>query len=368
MAKPVRVLVVDDSAYVRLVVTRLLGGSAGFEVIGQARDGLEALSLAEKLMPDVITLDVEMPAMDGLQVLRTLLPRRRVPVVMLSSLTQQGADVTLEALRLGAVDVVGKPGSPGVPDLEAVRFQLLTKVRAAASARVSVPEGVKPVSSGAHASARGTQPATSALGLRSRPDSVPTVLIASSTGGPGALHALFSALPGDLPAALAITQHMPPAFTEALARRLNDNCPLTVREAAEGDVLQPGVALVARGDHHMIIGPQGIIHLSSEPPVWGVRPAADPMMISAAENLRSPLIGVVLTGMGQDGAQGVLQIARAGGVVIAESEESAVIYGMPKAAKETGCCEHILPLSSIAARLAKLVRERVTTYRSQDGG
>jgi len=190
----------------------------------------------------------------------------------------------------------------------------------------------------------------------------PTVLIASSTGGPGTLDALLSALPPSVPAAFAITQHMPPHFTRALAQRLDDNSPLAIREAEEGDLLRPGGGLVAPGDYHMIIGPQGIVHLSKAPPVYGVRPAADPMMSSAADNLRVPLLGVVLTGMGTDGAEGVTRIKRAGGVVVAQDEQSCVIYGMPKAAAATGACDHIVSLADMPQLLTDEIHRLATAY------
>ncbi len=350
MHKPIRVLVVDDSAYVRLVVTRMLSAEPYLEVVGQAFNGEQALELADKLQPDVITLDVEMPKLNGLEVLRRLLPRNPIPVVMLSSLTRHGAQVTLEALSLGAVDFVAKPGSAGVPDLQAVHAQLISKVRAAAAAKVVPPPPPR------RRPAPPPSPAPSPSLITGR---TPVVLVAASTGGPGALHSLLAALPDALPAAFAITQHMPPSFTEALAQRLDGLCALSVKEADEGDFLRPGTALVARGGYHMIIGPRGAVHLSKDPPLWGVRPAADPMMISAAHSLRCPLVGVVLTGMGRDGAEGVKAIKQAGGTVIAESEQTAVIYGMPKAAYETGCCSAVLPLHDIADHIAGLVNNIV---------
>jgi len=320
MHKPIRVLVVDDSAYVRLVVTRMLSAEPYLEVVGQAFNGEQALELADKLQPDVITLDVEMPKLNGLEVLRRLLPRNPIPVVMLSSLTRHGAQVTLEALSLGAVDFVAKPGSAGVPDLQAVHAQLISKVRAAAAAKVVPPPPPR------RRPAPPSSPAPSPSLITGR---TPVVLVAASTGGPGALHSLLAALPDALPAAFAITQHMPPSFTEALAQRLDGLCA------------------------------RGAVHLSKDPPLWGVRPAADPMMISAAHSLRCPLVGVVLTGMGRDGAEGVKAIKQAGGTVIAESEQTAVIYGMPKAAYETGCCSAVLPLHDIADHIAGLVNNIV---------
>lgn len=344
----IRVLIVDDSSYVRMVLARLLEAARGVEVIGQARDGLEALSLVQELKPDVVTLDVEMPRMSGLELLEKLLPLHPVPVVMLSSLTHAGAEVTMRALQLGAVDFIGKPGSAGVPDLEAVQNQLIVKVRAAASANVHVP-------------AAGSVPVAPVGGIRSGiVRQTPTVLVAASTGGPQTLHTLFSSLPPGLPACWAVTQHMPPSFTTSLAARLAAVSPIPFEEASEGSVLKTGAGLLARGDTHMIIGPQGIVHLARSEPVWGCRPAADPMMASATENLIGPLIGVVLTGMGTDGAEGLKRIKQVGGVAIAQDKHSSIIYGMPKAAAQTGICDHILPLSEIPARLVEIINDLAT--------
>jgi two-component system, chemotaxis family, protein-glutamate methylesterase/glutaminase len=351
MASPIRVLIVDDSSYVRMVVSRMLGRAHDIEVVGQAADGQDALQMALALKPDVITLDVEMPKLNGLEVLRRLLPREQIPVVMLSSLTQARADVTLQALELGAVDFVGKPGSAGVPDIAAVEYSLLMKVRAAAGARVLAPLQKRGF-------VQAVDPAVSPQIRRQ-----PTLLMASSTGGPGTVANLLAALPPDLPARLALTQHMPASFTQSFAARLDAECELEVREAAEGDMLHVGTVLLAPGDWHMIIGPQGIIHLSNAELVWGVRPAADPMMQSAAENLREPLIGLVLTGMGCDGADGLRSIKHANGVAIAQDEQSSVIYGMPKAAAETGICDHIAPLDKLPELIVKQIYRLATAQQ-----
>ncbi|MFP3904149.1 MAG: chemotaxis response regulator protein-glutamate methylesterase [Armatimonadota bacterium] len=352
MSSKLRVLNVDDSTYVRLVLSRMLGDADDLEVVGQAADGAEGIRLARKLKPDVITLDIEMPMVDGLEFLRRLMPENPIPVVMLSSLTQAGAEPTLEALSLGAVDFVGKPGSAGVPDLETVRRQLLKKVRAAAGASVTV--------SGAAATRRRKKPPPP------RPPAdtnCPCILVAASTGGPQTLDAIFTSLPGDIPACFAITQHIPASFSRVLAERLDRKCALDIHQAEDGDVLRRGTALVAPGDYHMIIGPRGIVHLSTDSEVWGVRPAADPMMSSAAKNLGQPLVGLVLTGMGRDGAEGCIAIKKAGGRVFAEDEKSCVIYGMPKVVRETGCCDRMLPLDEIPRHLVHVARELKAAHR-----
>ena len=334
-------LLVNDSVYVQLVLRRLLEADLQIEVVGQVSNGQEALRLAEQLEPDVIMLDVEMPKLDGLEVLEKLLPQHPIPVIILSSLAEFGAEATVKALELGAVDFVGKPGSAAVPDLGALQEQLHSKIRVAASARVMTPvaqEGPR---------FRRAAPLTT--------EKTPTVLIASSTGGPGTLAFLLSALPSDLPAAIAITQHMPPTFTKALAHHLNKKTPLQVKEVQDGDALQAGTALVARGGYHMILEPTRTVHLSRQRAVGGMGPAADPMMESAAHNLHTPLVGVVLTGMGQDGARGIVAVKEAGGTVMAQDEESCVIYGMPKAAAATGCCDWIVSLADMPQKLIDTV-------------
>jgi two-component system chemotaxis response regulator CheB len=346
MSTKIRVLNVDDSTYVRLVLSRLLGAAEDIEVVGQAADGQEGLKLAAKLQPDVITLDIEMPQVDGLEFLRRLMPEQPTPVVMLSSLTQAGAEPTLEALSLGAVDFVGKPGSAGVPDLETVQRQLVRKIRAAAGATPRTPQTRPP------------QPTEHTPRPPRRVDaSSPCILVASSTGGPRTLDAIFSSIPPDIPASFAVTQHIPAEFSRALSERLDGKCPLHIRQAEKGDALQPGTVLTAPGDYHMAIGAKGVVDLSTDEPVWGVRPAADVMMKTAAESLSRPLIALILTGMGQDGAEGCVAVSETGGIVLAEAEESCVVYGMPKAAHETGCCDKMLTLERIPAHLVRVAND-----------
>lgn len=346
MSAKIRVLNVDDSTYVRLVLSRMLGDIETIEVVGQAADGEEGLRLARNLDPDVITLDIEMPKVDGLEFLRRLMPENPTPVVMLSSLTQAGAEPTLEALSLGAVDFVGKPGSAGVPDLDTVQRQLVDRIQGAANAVVTgsdaTPEKV-PLRPRRASRAGGTQ--------------CPCILVAASTGGPKTLDAIFSNIPADIPACFAVTQHIPAEFSRTLSERLNQDSPLHVQQAEEGDVLRCGTVLMAPGGYHMIIRPRGVVHLSTDAEVWGVRPAADLMMKSAAESLNRPLVGLVLTGMGQDGAQGCVAIKEAGGVVLAEAEQSCIVYGMPRAVYETGCCDRRLRLERIPAHLVRTANE-----------
>lgn len=340
MALPIRVLVVDDSVFVRRVLVRILEEDPDFHVVGTAADGQEALQKVLALQPDVVTMDVEMPRMDGLAALKEIMVSRPTPVVMVSSLTGPATRATVRALSLGAVEVVAKPSGSGTA-LLTLGADLRKKVRLAASAAM-------------HHLSRLPRPDRSAGKgvVPSRADAV--VVVAASTGGPRALGEVIPRLPADLPASVLVVQHMPPGFTRALADRLNDTSSLPVREAGEGDTLQTGTVLVAQAGHHLVVEAGGSLRLDDSPPRHGVRPAADVTLESAARLYGRRTLGVVLTGMGLDGALGLLEIRRAGGHTLAESPETAVIYGMPRAAVEVGAVEEVLPLYRMAERIQEL--------------
>lgn len=329
-----RVLIADDSAFVRIALRRILT-DAGFEVVGAAHDGLEAVCLAEQLAPDVVTLDINMPHMDGREALRQMLQRRWVPVVLCSTVTRRGADITIECLSLGAVDFVTKPDTR--EGWQALAQELPAKLRVAASVRIGpLPRtrerdaACAPVSATRLSRARGE-----------------IVLIAASTGGPRAVEYLLSAMPGDLPVPIMVTQHMPAGFTASFARRLDRVCAMQCVEAQDGVELQPSTAYVAAGGWHLCVTPHKTVHLDDGPPRWGLRPAADVMFTSAAKVYSAGTIAVVLTGMGRDGAEGARAVKRVGGLVIAESERTAVIYGMPKAVVEMGLADSVADLEAI---------------------
>lgn len=353
MERPVRVLVVDDSALMRQMVSRILR-TAGFEVVGTARDGVDGLEACARLRPDVITLDVEMPRMDGLTMLRRLMEETPIPVVMLSSLTRAQAPATIEALALGAVDVVAKPGGGISLNIDEVTEELVRKVRIAATARV---RRLQPRDGVPHAASRG----------RSRPvepTSAPKrerllVVVGSSTGGPSALSELFSRLPESFPAPIVIVQHMPAGFTASLAARLDTLNALEVAEAREGVLPRAGQAWVAPGGYHLLFDADGRMLLSSDPPHLGVRPAVDLTMESAVEVWGSGVIGLVLTGMGMDGARGARRIKQRGGVVLTQDEESCVVYGMPRTVVEMGLADEVAPIGEMAHRLDAWVRKRL---------
>lgn len=344
MNVPIRVLVVDDSALMRRLVTDMLAKDPDLEVVGQARDGQDALDRIPLLRPDVITLDVEMPILDGVQTLQAINASDRTPVVMLSSKTQAGTETTLQCLQLGAVDFVAKPSGAISLDVQKVEVELIEKVKLAAKTRKSpIPPTCEP-----------TSQAASTIHRRIRPT---VICIGSSTGGPKALNELIPKLPKSLDVAIVIVQHLPRSFTEMLASRLNQDCEFEVREAREGDRLQPGVVLVAPGGCHLEFDSNGIAHLTEAPPVHGVRPAVDVTMGSLVRTFGSRMIGVLLTGMGRDGALAMKSVREAGGLTIGEDESTCVVFGMPKAAFDGGGVERLIPLPNIAAELIQVVGE-----------
>ncbi len=368
----IRVLVVDDSALMRRLLPTLLAADPAIEVVGTAVDGDFALRKVEALKPDVVTLDLEMPRMDGFAVLRQLLARHRIPVLIVSSLSRRGTQATLRALELGAVDVVAKPEGAISLRLGEIAAELTAKVRAAAALprehplfrRVLCTE--RAVAPGAPAAAPGCErdPAAPAeevrAALRGRPPAEQVIAIGVSTGGPYALAELLPRLPHDLPAAVAIVQHMPAGFTAALAARLDSLSVITVVEAADGMPLLPGLALVAPGDRHLrfrrtAAGPVAV--LADDPPVSGHRPSADVLFESAAAVFGSRAVGLVMTGMGSDGAEGLAALRRAGGRTLAQDAASCVVNGMPRAAALRGAVERVVPLDGLPAALVRLVTE-----------
>lgn len=360
MDRPIRVLVVDDSAFMRKVLTDLLGQDPELQVVGAARDGLDALDKVETLAPDVVTLDVEMPRLDGLGTLQELMKRRPLPVVMVSSLTRAGAEVTIRALAAGAVDFVAKPSGSISLDMAKVAGELVAKVKAARRARPRVAEPPAASEASAAEAAAAAQAAAATFDEGRAPATLRlltqrVVVIGCSTGGPGALHQVLPRLPADLPAGVLVVQHMPPGFTRSLADRLNEISPLRVREARPGDRVESGLALVAPGGYHMIVGPDQTIRLSQDPPLHGVRPAVDKTLESVAPVFGRHTLAVIMTGMGYDGAKGVATVRRAGGRAIAEDESTCVVYGMPKVVAETGNADRVLPLPAIAGAIADMV-------------
>lgn len=347
---PARVLVVDDSAFMRQFITRLLQEEGGFSVVGTARDGLEAVEAVARLQPDVVTLDVEMPRLDGLAALERIMRECPRPVVMLSSLTQPTAAASVQALLRGAVDVVAKPSGSISLDLDVVREELVRKVRAAARSRVR-PRVAEPAAPTAAPRGPAAPPRPRRLAaVRPR-----ILVVGASTGGPGALRDLFRHLPADLAAAVLVVQHMPVGFTAALAQRLDGEMPLRFREAAEGDPLEVGTALVAPGGHHLLVREDGAVALDSGPTRHGVRPAIDVTLDSLPLVGPLPPVVVVLTGMGLDGARGAARVRQAGGSVFCQDRETSVVWGMPGATAEIVPDAVVAPPAQIAEQVVRLV-------------
>lgn len=312
----------------------------GIEVVGQCKDGEEAVEQAIALKPDVITLDVEMPRKDGITALQEIMEKAPTAVLMVSSVTTEGAKLTLKALELGAVDFVTKPQGGSSLKFVMAQDELIGKIRAAKSAKLSI---LKP---------RVTQSAPAV----NKTDLV--VAMASSTGGPKSLAELWKSLPKRFSAPILMVQHMPEGFTASLAQRLDHIGTVPCKEAHDGDSIAPGLAIIAPGGRHMTVTSKGIIKLDDRPTIHGVRPAADYLFQTAAELYGRRLVGVVLTGMGRDGADGAVAIRKAGGFVLGESEETAVIYGMPKAAKEAGGVDAEFPLHEMGHALCGVLSRR----------
>jgi two-component system chemotaxis response regulator CheB len=358
--KKIRVLVVDDSAFMCKVLHEIINADPQLEVAGQARDGREAVALAESLRPDVITMDINMPHVDGLQATELIMSQNPRPIVIVSSESREGASTTLRALELGAIDFVPKPSSGIDLDMKNVRDDLTRKLKMAAKVRVvrtatrsklPAPHAPVPVSS--------SYAAASAIAAQNG-GKFPMVVIAASTGGPAAVMRVIAGLPKDFPGAVFLVLHMPATFTKQLTVQLAEISALPVKEAESNEAVQPGIVYLCPGSHHLRLSSTGKIVLDGGPRIDGYRPCADLAFESIAAFSRGFTVGVVLTGMSNDGAKGVKAIKAAAGYVIAQDEASSVIFGMPAEAIKTGVVDEVLSLDAIASsiekRVAKLAR------------
>jgi two-component system, chemotaxis family, protein-glutamate methylesterase/glutaminase len=346
--RTIRILVVDDSAFMRKAISNILNSSEDMEVVATARDGLDAIKKVADYQPDVITLDIEMPRLEGLQTLGYIMSECPTPVVMLSAYTESGGVTTMKALEYGAVDFVCKPSGPISLDLDKVQQELTAKVRTASQVdvrRLSFVDIERLVKG-------------PALPLAA-PTEHQAVVIATSTGGPRALYEIIPNLPADLPAPVLVVQHMSQGFTKSLADRMNEACALNVKEAEDGEEIKVGCVYIAPGNYHMAVAREGgreCIRLNQEPPRHSVRPSADVTLETAARVYGPNCLGVVLTGMGHDGAAGAKAVKDAGGRVLVQDEPTSVVFGMPKSAIDLGAADEILPLNEIAGQIVRRVR------------
>jgi two-component system chemotaxis response regulator CheB len=341
-------MVVDDSAFMRFTIAQQLNECPELKVIGTASNGKEALRLIPELQPDVITLDVEMPQLDGLATLRQIMVNFPRPVIMFSSLTREGAAETIQALMFGAVDFVPKPENRA--DIRAVMNELTLKIMCAAKAKVK-PMLFHPLTRSAPEPSHRIDKRVSAY-----QKTTPVILIGSSTGGPGALNEIVPALPPGFPSPVLIVQHMPAGFTRSLSERLNSISPLDVKEAESGDPLLVGQVLVAPGGFHMTLDENERIALNQKAAVHGVRPSVDVTLTSLVQHFGKNVIAVILTGMGSDGTHGASLLHSDGGYVIAEDQSTCVVWGMPRSVVEAGAASAVLRRPQIAAAIEHAIR------------
>ena len=344
MSYPVRVLVIDDSALMRKLIPQILSRDPEIEVVGTAMDGEFGLKKIEELKPHVVTLDLEMPRMDGMEALRQITKRFRIPVIMVSSMTTEGATSTFKALALGALDFVPKPKDAAAAKMDEIGTELISKIKVAAKTKLAATNG-----SPAIEPARINKPL-----LKPKVQANRLVAIGISTGGPNALQYMLAQLPGDFPGAIVVVQHMPEGFTDMFARRLNECCAIDVKEAQSGDMLLAGRVLICPGNRHIRVRRMALgnmVVLSDEDRVNGHRPSADILFQSAASEFGTEAIGLIMTGMGEDGAEGLGAMRRAGAVTIAQDEQSCVVFGMPKIAIDRGYAQRVVSLDLLANTL-----------------
>lgn len=338
----IRVLVVDDSAFMRKALATMLGADPDIEVVGTAANGAEALDMVHRLAPDVVTMDVDMPVMDGITAVRHIMAQSPRPILMVSSLTREGAEETLAAMEAGAVDFIPKALARVSLEIVHIEKELRAKVKAVARRRTLK----------APASAPRLSP-----GPRLRPTKIDLITIGVSTGGPPAVQRILAALPAHFPVPILIAQHMPRAFTGPFAQRLDATCPLPVREAEDGMALSPGIVLVGPGGLHLRVRRQGftlVAEVGDAPQDALYKPSATELIASAAHTCGSHAAALIMTGMGSDGLEGARQLKAAGGVVLAQSEATCTVYGMPKAVVDAGIADAIVDLKDIAETLTQL--------------
>ncbi|MBN1211749.1 MAG: chemotaxis response regulator protein-glutamate methylesterase [candidate division Zixibacteria bacterium] len=359
--KEIRILVVDDSAFMRKAITIMLESDPQIKVIGTARDGAEGLEKVQLLKPDLVTMDIEMPRMDGLTALREIMQKHPVPVMMVSSITTEGARATLDALELGAVDFIPKQMSYVSLDIVKIKDELLNKIKDIVRRKHLLMSRFRqrqfdslktgPVSTKEKPAESPPVEISSLPVVKKRQHIVNIIAIGSSTGGPPALQSIIPKLPRNLPVGIVIAQHMPPMFTKSLADRLDSLSEVTVREAENGQVLEPGLVLIAPGGKHLLVKRRGTrpqVVVTTYPEDTLYHPCVDVMMNSVADAYGRSTMGVILTGMGSNGLEGLALLKKRGGVIIAQNEATCVVYGMPRAIIEAKLADHIAPIDRIA--------------------
>ncbi len=361
----IRVMIIDDSALVRRIASDILSEDPEISVVATAAQAEFALPKLDKERPDVITLDLEMPGMGGLEAIRRIMATRPTPIVVLSAFAQKGAELTLQALDLGAVDFAQKPSASLSGGLTAIAQELIEKVKDASRIVFPMPAGAP---AAPLASMAAPAPAVRAPLRPPRPPleyagetDYELVAIGTSTGGPVALKTVLTMLPATLPVGVVVVQHMPPVFTKAFADRLNDCCAMEVKEAEQGDAIRPGRVLIAPGNWHMTVtkfGGEPRVTLNQQPNVNGHRPSVDVLMHSVAMEYGARAVGVIMTGMGRDGAEGLKDLHKRGGHVIAQDRETSVIYGMNREVVQNGSADEVAPVDGIAGRIIDALRNR----------
>ncbi len=353
----IKVLVVDDSAFMRKMLSDIINSDPDLEVVGTARNGQDALKSIRTLNPDVATLDVEMPEMDGMMALETVMRTNPMPIIMLSSLTQAGADKTMRALELGAVDFIAKPSGQISLDIDKLKDEIIRKIKMAAGTKKTL-EKINRIPSFKLPSSQPIE--EKALDNNKQLNKL--IVIGTSTGGPKALNQVLPKFPASLDAAILVVQHMPAGFTRSLAERLNSLSRIKVKEAEDGETILPGCAYIAPGDYHLKVQNQRIgstqklmVKLGHEAPRGGHRPSVDEMFVSVAEQFWGHIVAVIMTGMGNDGTVGLQYVKAKGAKIIAEHQSSCVVYGMPKSAIESGHVTKVAPVDEITNEVLRLL-------------
>ncbi|HEY8464551.1 MAG TPA: chemotaxis response regulator protein-glutamate methylesterase [Bacillota bacterium] len=352
---PIRVLIVDDSALMRQIFLRMINKDPELSVVATARDGLDALEKIEHYQPDVVTLDVAMPNMDGLECLARIMAETPLPVIMVSSLTREGAEPAIKALELGAVDYITKTSTTQPNEIESIQQELIQKIKIAAGVKVAKLEPLRPPEQPVNTNTKADR------GVFAKPNDLELVAIGSSTGGPKALYYLLPLLPKDFPLGIIIAQHMPKEFTGVFAKRLDEICQVKVAEAQHGDRIEPGKVLIAPSGYQCRVVKEGTAMVVQvlDQPGFLYKPSIDNLFDSLAESTGGKVLSILLTGMGSDGANGMKKLRDIGGRTIAEAEESCVVFGMPRVAIELGAAEYVESLTNIYGRILAILNWKV---------